>query len=270
MFLPRIAAVLLCSLPIDATAHEFWLEPLAYQVDGGQKLQAHFRNGQEFQGNSLSFFDRSSTRFDMIVGGKVTALQPRSGDSPALDVKAPVEDGLVSVVHETSTSLLTYNDWHKFLKFAAHKAFETAAAEHIKAGWSQEKFRERYSRHVKTLFAVGSGKGADSESGMKTEFVAITNPYDPNFNNNMKVALLFDGAPRSDAQIEVFDRAPDEQVTITLHRTDSHGTATIPVSPGHEYLFDGVVLRAADDASSEKNAIVWETYWAALTFSVPE
>lgn len=270
MFFPRIFTAIFCALPLGATAHEFWIEPLSYQVDAGQKLQAQFKNGQAFKGNSIAFFERSSERFEMIVAGKVTPLLPRSGDSPALDIAAPIKDGLVSVVHETASSLLTYSEWAKFQKFAAHKEFAAAEADHVEAGWSQVKFRERYTRHVKALFAVGNGKGADSEAGLTTEFVAITNPYDAGFDNNMKVTLLYEGTPRPDAQVEVFDRAPDNTVVITLYHTDASGMATIPVQPGHDYLFDGVVLRPAPEASGEENAIVWETFWAALTFKVPQ
>ncbi len=270
MFLPRFFAAALLVLPVPTVAHEFWIEPALYQVDSGERLQARFKNGEEFKGNTLSFFDRSSDRFDVIVAGKVSAVTPRAGDSPALDIAAPTTDGLVSVVHETTASRLTYREWAKFQKFVAHKDFATAEADHAAAGWSKERFRERYTRHVKALIAVGSGEGTDSKAGLKTEFVVLTNPYDATFDNNMKVELWLEDAPRADAQVEVFDRAPDDSVTITLYRTDADGTATIPVQPGHDYLFDAVVLRPAPDASTEENAIVWETYWAALTFAVPE
>lgn len=261
---------MLLALPVGAMAHEFWIEPLAYQVEDGGKLQAHFRNGENFEGGTYAFFDRSSTRFDVIVDGTATPVTPRSGDSPAFDIEPPITDGLISVVHETSASFVTYSDWAKFLKFAAHKDFTTAADEHAAKGWSQVKFRERYTRHVKSLMTVGSGEGADSEAGLKTEFIALSNPYSATFDKNMKVKLMLDGAPRPDAQVEVFDRAPDDSVTVTLHRTDAQGIATIPVEAGHEYLFDAVTLRPAPDATADENAVVWETYWAALTFTVPQ
>lgn len=260
----------MCAFPVTATAHEFWIEPLAYQVQAGDRLQGQFKNGQEFVGNSLSFFDRSSKRFAVIIKGTPLPVMPRSGDSPALDISVPIKDGLLSVVHETAASKVTYSDWEKFQKFTEHKDFQNAQKDHIAAGWSQEKFRESYTRHVKSLIAVGTGKGSDSEVGMKTEFVALSNPYDADFDKNMKVLLHFDGAPRGDAQVEVFDRAPDDSVTITLHRTAADGTASIPVTAGHEYLFDAVTLRPSPEASTQENAVVWETYWAALTFAVPQ
>ncbi len=235
----------------------------------GSAIRADFKNGQEFKGNSLSFFDRSSTRFDLAVGDKITPLTPRNGDRPALDTMAPESDALVVVLHEKASATLTYREWAKFAKFAAHKDFANAQADHDAAGWPREGFKERYSRHVKALVGVGSGEGADQAYGLATEFIALTNPYAADFDGQMSVALTYQDAPRADVQVEVFDRAPDDTVTISLHRTDSGGKVTVPVTPGHDYLFDAVVLRPAADAGSDPAAPVWETLWAALTFSVP-
>jgi uncharacterized GH25 family protein len=271
MFLSRLFVAAALVLPISqAVAHELWIEPNAYQVTPDDSIQANFKNGQNFAGNSLSFFDRSSMRFDYVFDNEVTTLTPRAGDSPALQLQPLGKDGLLVVVHETTPSNLTYKEWEKFLKFVAHKDFQNAAADHIANGWSQERFKESYTRHVKTLIGVGSGIGSDSAQGLATEFVALTNPYADGFDGQMSVALTYQGKPRADAQVEVFDRAPDETVTITLHRTDAQGQATIPVTPGHSYLFDAVVLRPAPIKADDPNAPVWETLWAALTFAVPQ
>ncbi len=256
-------------LPMGVSAHEFWIEPVRYHVETGERLQAKFKNGENFEGSTLSFFDRSSARFEMRADGDVIAIEPRAGDSPALDVASPTDDGLVVVVHETTPSFVTYREWAKFLKFADHKDFTSAEQDHLAAEWPQEMFRERYTRHAKALFAVGTGEGADRSMGLKTEIVALTNPYGEDFDNQMKVSVLLEGEPRPDAQVEVFDRAPDDAVTVTLHRTDSTGQAVIPVVPGHEYLFDAVVLHVAPDEQTQDLPVLWETYWAALTFKVP-
>jgi hypothetical protein len=39
-------------------------------------------------------------------------------------------------------------------------------------------------------------------------------------------------APRSDAMIEVFERAPDDSVTVITVRTDENGRAAGPVRHG--------------------------------------
>ncbi len=271
MFLNRLIFALCLALPpAPAIAHEFWISPDAYQVALGGAITANFRNGEEFEGSVLSYFDRRSARFDIVFDGAVRAVAPRSGDRPALQMTAPDQNGLLSVVHETTQSRITYRAWAKFAKFADHKDFPGVEAAHDAAGWPREGFKEGYSRHAKALIAVGSGAGQDQAVGLATEFVALTNPYAQDFDGQMKVALTYNGAPRADAQVEVFDRQPGGLVLISLYRTDDKGQATIPVMRGHEYLFDAVVLRPAPAAGTAEDAPVWETLWAALTFAVPQ
>lgn len=266
MFLPRLVLFFCCAFfGSVAPAHEFWIEPLAYQLRAGEEMSAHLRNGQEFEGINLGFFDRNIARFDVIVADRVMPVKGRMGDNPALNLPAP-GDGLVILAHETTPSFVTYKTWEKFAAFAAHKDFPDIKARHDALGFGPPPFKERYTRHAKSLIAVGSGTGTDRAVGLETEFVAKTNPYDPNFMGGMRVQLLADGGPRADAQVEVFDRAPDDTVTISLHRTNAQGMAEVPVTPGHSYLFDAVVLRPITDGSEA----LWDTFWASLTFAVPQ
>ncbi|WP_262386545.1 hypothetical protein ROLI_021450 [Roseobacter fucihabitans] len=261
-----LGCAMLAASPV--LGHEFWIDPQKYQVETGAPLVADLRNGQNFEGITLAWFDNRFTRFDMAQGDAVQPVEGRIGDTPALNTLAP-GDGLLVILHETTPSSLTYKVWDKFLAFAKHKDFTKAAADHAAAGWPQEGFQESYTRHAKSLIAVGTGSGADRAYGMATEFVALTNPYEPGFDNQMRVRVQYNNAPRTDAQIEVFERAPDGTVNITLTRTDLAGEASIPVLPGHHYLFDAVVLRASPQAGTSEQAPVWETLWAALTFAVP-
>ncbi|MGB7244425.1 MAG: DUF4198 domain-containing protein [Sulfitobacter sp.] len=252
-----------------AFAHEFWIEPNAYNVKSGDAVKGDLRNGQEFDGISLAYFDNRFTRFDVVNGDDVVPVEGRLGDNPALSAVAGA-DGLMIVVHETMPSTITYKTWEKFATFAKHKDFAKAQEDHTTAGWPTSDFKERYTRHAKALIGVGSGEGADRALGLETEFVAMTNPYADGFDGQMRVSLLYQGSARMDAQVEVFERAPDDTVAITMARTDVHGEAVIAVKPGHTYLFDAVVLRPAPDSGETENSPLWETLWAALTFAVPD
>ncbi|MEM9576848.1 MAG: DUF4198 domain-containing protein [Pseudomonadota bacterium] len=269
MGLIRLLVVLIGFAGMPTLAHEFWIEPEQYQVETDAPLAASLRNGENFKGTSLGWFEGRFSRFEMVLGDKVMPVGGRMGDTPALQTAAPSDEGLLVILHETTPSRLTYRDWEKFLKFAAHKDFPTAADFHAEMGWPREGFRESYTRHVKALVAVGDGVGSDRAFGMKTEFVALTNPYEPGFEGVMRVQVNMDDAPRADAQVEVFERRPDGTVDITLHRTDADGQVGIPVNAGSDYLFDAVVLRPNPEAGSEENAPLWRTFWAALTFAVP-
>lgn len=155
------------------------------------------------------------------------------------------------------------------MKFVAHKDFKDAVKIHEARGWPQENFHETYTRHSKSLIAVGHGEGADRAFGLATEFVALDNPYLDGFGGTLEIALLFNGMPRADAQIEVYERNGEGDVTVTIQRTDAAGHAIIETKAGYEYLLDAVVLRPASDGDIPQGEPVWETLWAALTFAVP-
>ncbi len=248
-------------------AHEFWIDPLSYQVQPGTPIEAKLIVGQEFNGSSYPYRPSQIARFDLVAGDTVTEVKARIGDNPALNMEAPAE-GLIVVVHETEDSRLTYTEFAKFEKFVAHKDFEDAIALHDARGISREKFTESYRRYAKALIGVGDAQGADAPVGMRTEIVALANPYTEDLTQ-MPVQVLLDGAPRADAQVELFERNAQDEVTVTLHRTDADGKARVPVKKGHSYLVDAVVAEALPNDDPEQGP-VWKTHWAALTFAVPE
>lgn len=267
--LPRLTcfAVLITVWTATANAHEFWISPEAYVTPKGGEVQAQLRVGEEFGGASYAFNENRFTRFDLVMGNQVTPVAGRLGDTPALNMIAPAE-GLVIIVHETGDNLLTYKGMKKFTKFAKHKDFEWAVQSHAERALPTERFMERYRRYAKSLVAVGNGEGADREVGLKTEIMALANPYTDQMDT-FPVKVLLDGKPRADTQIELFDKGPDGKVEITLHRTNAEGIGTFPVTAGHEYLVDAVQLLPLDEGDPTKFP-VWESVWASLTFKIPE
>lgn len=252
-----------------AFAHEFWIEPTEYQVEKDAPFVADLRNGQLFAGTAQSFFEDRNTRLDVTMGMRTTPITGRMGDRPALQLPPPAQNGLMILAHEAAPSIITYKEWAKFVKFVEHKDFQDAQATHTARGWTKENFKETYTRHSKSLVAVGDGAGSDRELGLVTEFVALDNPYAADFDGTLDVSLLYNGAPRGDAQIEVYARDASDIVNVTITRTDDQGHAAIPVIAGMEYMLDAVVLRPVAGASTAEAGPVWETLWASMTFGVP-
>lgn len=268
--LPRILAPVLVGLagllPCSSLAHEFWISPQQYQVPEGGTIEAQLRNGENLSGIELAYFEGRAVRHEMMQGQDVREIVTRSGDRPAILVQ-DVPGGLAVLAHETTPSRLTYRSWEKFAKFGVHKDFPNLAERHAARDLPTDLFRENYTRHVKALVAVGSGKGRDREMGLTTEFVALTNPYETTFMQKMTTRLLYKGAPRGDAQVEIFEQAPDGSVEVRLTRTNADGIAQIDTKPGHAYLIDAVVLRVPEYSGDD---IAWETLWAGMTFAVPQ
>ena len=252
-----------------SAAHEFWISPETYAVPPAGSITAAFRVGENLKGSSYSYLDRRTARLGFVTPDGPAEVQARLGDRPALDaVPAPVEDGLVVIVHETVDMTLTYREWQKFINFVEHKDFAGALEAHAARGLPQEGFIESYRRFAKSLVAVGDGAGADAPTGMETEIVARANPYTDDLSEGIAVQVLYQGAPRADAQVELFEKSGDS-VEVTLHRTDAEGVALLPVKPGYEYLVDAVVLRDTGNNNAEEGP-VWHSLWASLTFAVPD
>lgn len=265
----RCLALLCALLASPAAAHEFWIDAESYIVDEGLALTARLRNGQEFEGVELAYFSRRFERFDHSVAGVTGPAPGRDGDRPALTIEDP-EDGLHVLVYASTTAVVDYDDMESFMRFVTHKDLGPVDEMHAARGLPEAGFVEAYSRYAKALIAVGGGAGEDAAFGLAHELIALENPYTGEMSDGIEVALERYGERRGDAQIELFERAPDGTVEITLHRTDAEGVAVLPVKPGHEYLVDAVILFQPAPGTVADTGAVWETHWAALTFAIPE
>lgn len=257
-------------LPVMAQAHEYWISPHAYQVAPGEQVIADLKNGQKFKGYDMAFFESRIARSEFTLNGITTQTTGRAGDVPALKLTSTDSDtGLMQIAHQTTLQKVRYSDWEKFTGFVAHKDFTGALDRHAERGLPQTGFTEGYTRFAKSLIAIGDGTGQDHVTGLEIEIVALKNPYTDALPDGLPILLLYQGHPRSDAQIEVFERNATKEVHVFTLRTGDDGTVQVPLKPGHHYLLDSVVLREPTPALAKTESIVWESLWAALTFARP-
>ena len=242
------------------------MESKNFQVAPGEKIEIELRNGEKFEGLNLSFFKNRVKRFFWDLGESEVQIKSRAGDVPAAQFTVR-DDGLIIVVYESTPSTIEYKDWEKFVRFAEHKDAEHVLSQHVAKGWPQKGFREIYHRYSKALIGVGTANGQDRLFGLELEFVALVNPYLADQPDNISVKLFYRGNPRAGAQIEVFERDSDSNVTVYLLRTNENGIVKVPVKPGFDYLLDSVILREFN--RGENGGPLWESLWAALTFSMP-
>ncbi|MEP5154078.1 DUF4198 domain-containing protein [Planktotalea sp.] len=260
-------AVLMSLAAAPLFAHEFWIDSKNYQVETGENIAAFTKNGQNFKGIDLAYFTKRAARFDRVDADGTRPVVARLGDSPVFD-KPVDKDGLFTLIYQTTPDRVRYGTWEKFQKFADHKAFNTARAQHTARNLPESDFTETYIRYAKGLFAVGSGAGSDAQRGLEIEIVALKNPYTDDLSDGLPVQVFYREKPRINAQVEIFERPPEGDVVITTVRTNEQGIAIIPVKSGHAYLLDNVALREPVTELAQEIGAVWETLWASLTFEV--
>ncbi len=251
---------------VPAHAHELWLSPKQYDVAEDAAITANIRVGERFSGTVFAYIPRNFSRFALVSSGRETPIVGRLGDVPAVKVQ-PSAQGLATLVYVTTPEVLTYYDWKNFEAFVRHKALANVIANHRARGLPERGFKELYLRFAKSLIAVGHGKGRDMPMGLETEIVAETNPYTDDLAAGFSFRVLYQEQPRRDAQVEVFAKDAQGNVTVSTFRTDNEGRVRIPVVPGTEYLIDAVAMRPLSPADDDSP--VWESLWASLTFQVP-
>lgn len=261
-----LASLFLLGSLASTCSHELWLDSKKFQVGPKENIEIELRNGEKFEGLNLSFFKNRIKQFFWAQNGVEVNIQSRAGDVPAAKFTAK-NNGLLVVVYESTPSTIEYNDWTKFVSFVKHKDLGDVLSRHAVKGWPKKGFREIYHRYSKALIGVGDANGQDRRFGLELEFIALLNPYTVNETEIFNVKLLYQGRPRADAQIEIFERDPNSNVSVHFLRTDANGIVNVPVKPGFDYLLDSVILR--EYKTDKKDAPLWESLWAALTFSMP-
>jgi uncharacterized GH25 family protein len=250
-------------------AHEFWIAPVTYSFDTGQPIEANFRIGQDFNGFSQPFLKHRTVRHEVFQSGRSTKVIGRWGDRPAFQTDG-LSDGLAVLVHETNDTILTYSDYEKFKKFVIYKDFAGVLNTHKARGLPKTGFRESYRRYVKSLIAIGHGRGKDTTVGLDIEILALKNPYTDDLSGGMRVQVLMNGRPRPYVKVELFRKLieTDEDFGIRSYFTDKNGIAIFPVKTGYKYMVDNVALIPLEQ--KKEGDPVWHSLWANLTFAVPE
>ena len=64
-----VLAVTLSLSATSAFSHEFWIEPQKFQVENGEIMEIDLKNGQNFVGAKLSYFEKQFSRFELAQGG---------------------------------------------------------------------------------------------------------------------------------------------------------------------------------------------------------
>jgi uncharacterized GH25 family protein len=253
------------NLSTPVLSHEFWVSPISYDISIDKKIEAHLRVGQNFRGSTYFYNTGDFRIFQLLLNNKNTPVLGNLGDSPPLSMQIS-QEGLAIIIYETKNNQVKYSEWQKFKDFVIHKDLSYVLDQHIKRGIPRTNFIELYTRYAKSLVAVGHGNGEDREVGLKTEIIALRNPYTSSMEY-MPLLLLLDGKPKPFAQIEVFEKSFESIVTTKMYKTDSFGKVSVPIKQNHEYLIDSVTM-VPENAKDFQKDPVWRSLWASLTFKV--
>lgn len=245
-------------------AHEFWIEPTAFQPAPGQRVGVRLRVGEQFRGDPVPRDPKSIERFALIGPEGETPVEGVANTDPAGFV-AVARPGLYQIVYDGALAT-TDLDGEKFEKYLGEEGLERISSLRAGRGQTAAPVKEVYSRSVKALIAVGgtAGQGHDRVAGLPLELVPERNPYTlAAAGARLPVRLLHRGKPLAGALVVAIPRGrPAAKVSA---RSDARGRVELPLDGAGLWLVKAVHMMPAPAATGAD----WESLWASLTFEIP-
>jgi uncharacterized GH25 family protein len=233
-------------------AHDFWIEPSAYNPGAGELVTLKLWVGEHLGGETLPRNEALIESFSAFRGGVEAPVLGFDGSDPAGLLRPQAPGGLVIAYRSLRSAALIPAD-----KFQAYLAVEGLPP--VPPG------REVFSRCAKSLLAVGgrSDPTVTKPVGLTLELVPETDPYALSPGAGLTVRLLYQGKPLAGALVMALD-GTDAQDPQRV-RSDADGRAAFTLPRAGNWLIKAVhMIRAPKDAGAD-----WESFWASLTFSLP-
>jgi len=250
-----------------AHAHEFWIQPTQYRIQSGEPLTANVKVGTDFSGNAMAFMPNQVNALNITDSEGTHKIEGRIGDLPSINL-IPTEGGLQILNLFSTSSNLTWNEYHKFEEFVNLHGMNWALDRHTERSLPEVGFKEAYTRFVKSLVAVGDGAGEDRFTGMFFELVAGKNPYTEDMAAGMPITLLYRGQPLPDKQVDVFFRDAAGELTRLSVQSDEAGRAIVPNLGDGEYMVNVVHLIEPFPEDQERTGVVWHSLWGSITYAI--
>lgn len=268
MRLLRYLAIALILSTGPALAHEFWLEPLDFQIPSGAPLKAHIKVGEYFKGNTYAYLPGRFERFELTLNGQTEPVNTRLGTIPAVG-QTIERAGLAILTYESTYEYLTYDDAETFRNFLKLDGLTWVAERHRERGLPASGFTEAYRRFAKAYVGVGTPEGEDRAQGLPLEWVLEQNPYTLDSGQPLTARLLWNNQPLADSLVRVFVRQDGGEVEEWRLTTSDSGRVSIPYRQGADYLVSSVHMIEATDATDPQQEAVWESLWASAVFHRP-
>jgi hypothetical protein len=153
----------------------------------------------------------------------------------------------------------------QFTEYLHEEAIQSIVEERAKAGISGDSARERYSKHVKAIFQVGTERTNDFATvlGYPAEVVPLDNPYVLKPGDTLRLRTLVDGHPVASQAVLAGGRTPSgARIAARQLSSNSEGVAALPLTrPGRWYV---KFIRMVPKGDARN----YESKWATLTFEV--
>ena len=156
-------------------------------------------------------------------------------------------------------------DAKDFNEYLTHDGIPDTLAERKKKKELDKKVRERYSKHVKTIFQAGDAQTENYKTvlGYPVELVPQSNPYKSKMGDTIKILCLMDGKPLANQFVMTGYETNGKLVVGKNVRSDKKGIAKIKLDGAGKWYVRFIQMTKLSDPK-----LNYESKWATLTFEV--
>ncbi|MDQ0008873.1 hypothetical protein J2T07_001032 [Luteibacter jiangsuensis] len=250
-------------------AHDFWVQPQAFQV---QPVQATPLTLQVGHG---PYRQRSPIALQRIVRFQVTGPSDRSVDlHGALHLGDVAGDGDVALPRAGTYLLALETDNRAQSHLPSLRFNDYLTVEGLTPAWERRRREGRmdvdeteiYSRHAKAIMQSGPFDTAAQASvtaplGLTLEIVPDINPYALPRPRTLPVRVFYQGHALPGATVKFTDLDHDD-APVEVHVTDAAGRASFAMPTAGRWLLNTIWIRALPtDAEAD-----YETDFSSLSF----
>lgn len=252
---------------IPASAHDLFLKLDSFFVSVNQKVSIKILNGSFMASDGAVNFARLADLSVITPSG--TQAKPSEADftkdekTSYMNVQ-PGDPGNYLVGLSTMTREIEL-DAKSFNEYLTEDGIPDTLAQRERDKELDKNVRERYSKHVKTLFQVGDKQTGNYKQvlGYPVEIVPRNNPYKLKSGDTFEFLCLKDGKPLANQFVMTgHDDGTNLRIGENI-RTDKKGVGRVKLSAAGKWYVKFINMVPLNDPK-----INYESKWATLTFEI--
>lgn len=259
-----LAGSVLVLLGFMAHAHEFWLEPIEFFYQKGEKAVISFKVGENFVGEPWDIKKHRVEKLQIVHLASAKDLKTSVGDGPKNNLEiALLDEGTHMVVMQSNNAFIEL-DADKFNAYLKEDGLDDITFLREKAGTTNKPSKEFYSRHAKLLLQVGS-KPDDTYNkpvGLPIEIIPEMNPYSLKIGETIRFKILWQGRPLFGALVKVWNKHNNIAMLQNIY-SGKDGVVETTISNSGQWMVSVVKM-----VPSKTEGADWQSYWGSLVFGV--
>ena len=259
--------VLSAAAVFPAFAHDLFLKLDSFFVSVNDKVAIKILNGSFMSSDGAVRFQRLADL--SVVSPSGIRFKPKETEFTTDEKTSylnlqPTESGNYLVGLSTMPREIDL-EGKSFNEYLTEDGIPDTLAERERDKELEKNVRERYSKHVKTLFQVGNKQTSNYKQvlGYPVEIVPRNNPYRLKKGDTFEFLCLKDGRPLANQYVMTgYDDGTNLRIGVNI-RTDKKGIGRVVLNGSGKWYVKFIQMTKLNDPK-----INYESKWATFTFEI--